>query len=46
MASARSRINSAVFFSTFARSQAVSFIQEVMARLAASMARRVSARPP
>ena len=46
MASARSRISSAVFLSTLARSQALSFIQAGMAFAAASTARRVSARPP
>ena len=46
MLSARSRIKSAVFLRTFARSYAVSRIQLCIARWAASRAFLVSGRPP
>src|SRR5947209_2313330 len=46
MASARSRIRSAVFFSTLARSYGVCFIQPGRALAAAASARFVSARLP
>ena len=44
--SRRSRISSAVFLSTLARSYAVSFIHVFMASAAAPMARRQSSRVP